>query len=707
MALKKLILRFALFIFASLLLHSCSGQNPAPERRIIVIGLDALDLKILGEVIEQGRAPTFDYLMENGAYGSLQSYHPLLSPLIWTTIATGRPPDEHGINRFLGGDLDGNPIAVPSSDRKCAALWNIASEQNISCTVLGWYATWPAETIQGTIVSDRFDDSSQLDSIEDLPPEVIYPPDIVETLFNFRKSYNDIGQSQLSRFMRLNPEEWKTVLSEPFQIENRIHHFHEILARTETRREILLHLLKEKSSHLTLAYFDFTDSALHLFIEERPPKRPHVSQRDFDRFSGTVDAVYEYADGLIKDVLETLDDSDTLIVISDHGFKSGSERLERSSRTTAGAAAQWHRLEGTIIAYGNGVVPGPIKDASVFDLTPTLLTLLDIPPSYKMSGKALPELIGGSDNTTEGKRVDDLDGGYTPPSLPKTDSVHSPQLERLQALGYIGKESPDNESQLIRKYEADGHFNLAAYFEDQGQMDRAFVEIDRALALDPKHVNARGRKCALLIERGNYTEAQALIAELKTELEQEIDTFKSQIEAKRGERSDEEERAEHDRLMTLCFSLAELYHSEGEIYFNQRNLTAATQSFAYSIELDPDSMETLYNLGTCYGMTGHYPEAEECLVKVLERESHHRKGRQSLAVTRIRMKKGKEARPLLESLLEESPNDPNLLYLMGESYLAAQSYPEAIMWYKKALAIDPNLQKAARRLESLSKINNN
>ena len=51
--------------------------------------------------MSEGKLPNFARLRQEGAYGRLQSSPPLLSPVIWTTIATGKTPDQHGIGHFV------------------------------------------------------------------------------------------------------------------------------------------------------------------------------------------------------------------------------------------------------------------------------------------------------------------------------------------------------------------------------------------------------------------------------------------------------------------------------------------------------------------------------------------------------------------------------------------------------------------------------
>src|SRR5262245_10302880 len=74
-------------------LERSRAANPAAwERRVILLGFDSCDGDLVDELIRRGKLPNFARLRREGAYGLLESTQPLLSPIIWTSIATGMPP---------------------------------------------------------------------------------------------------------------------------------------------------------------------------------------------------------------------------------------------------------------------------------------------------------------------------------------------------------------------------------------------------------------------------------------------------------------------------------------------------------------------------------------------------------------------------------------------------------------------------------------
>src|SRR5262245_24228678 len=140
------------------LLAQAPPSSPAPplEHPIVMIGLDAADWQTAEPLMRQGRLPVLSHLREAGARGHLRSSVPMLSPLLWTTAATGKAPDQHGVVDFLVPDpATGRKVPISSRSRRVKALWNIFSDQGRTADVVAWWATFPAETIRGSIVSDR------------------------------------------------------------------------------------------------------------------------------------------------------------------------------------------------------------------------------------------------------------------------------------------------------------------------------------------------------------------------------------------------------------------------------------------------------------------------------------------------------------------------------------------------------------------------
>src|SRR5207249_12184211 len=104
-------------------------RSQPPEGRILVLGLDGVDPEVVELLMAEGKLPNFAKLRQEGASGRLISSKPLLSPIIWTTIATGKSPEQHGIGHFVAvNEKTGEQLPVTSEMRRVRAIWNIASD---------------------------------------------------------------------------------------------------------------------------------------------------------------------------------------------------------------------------------------------------------------------------------------------------------------------------------------------------------------------------------------------------------------------------------------------------------------------------------------------------------------------------------------------------------------------------------------------------
>jgi hypothetical protein len=133
-----------------------SEPPAAGGRRVLLIGLDGADWRILDPLLERGAMPHLARIVRNGVRARLRTIAPMLSPILWTSMATGKRPEKHGIMDFLAVDSrTGRQIPVTSTMRQARAFWGILSGRGISVGTVGWWATWPAERVLGFQVSDR------------------------------------------------------------------------------------------------------------------------------------------------------------------------------------------------------------------------------------------------------------------------------------------------------------------------------------------------------------------------------------------------------------------------------------------------------------------------------------------------------------------------------------------------------------------------
>ena len=127
------------------------------KKKLLIIGWDAADWAIINQLMKKGMMPALKSVMQRGVSGYIATLDPPVSPMLWTTIATGKRPFEHGILGFVEPNEENTDLRpVHSTSRKVKAFWNILNQRAYKMNVVGWWPSHPAEPINGCMVSNFF-----------------------------------------------------------------------------------------------------------------------------------------------------------------------------------------------------------------------------------------------------------------------------------------------------------------------------------------------------------------------------------------------------------------------------------------------------------------------------------------------------------------------------------------------------------------------
>ena len=90
--------------------------RPPRIRRAVLIGLDGLDPELVQRFMREGRLPNMQRLAEAGMVTNLGTTYPAMSPVAWSSFATGVDPAKHGIFDFLTRDPKSYQPDLSSAD---------------------------------------------------------------------------------------------------------------------------------------------------------------------------------------------------------------------------------------------------------------------------------------------------------------------------------------------------------------------------------------------------------------------------------------------------------------------------------------------------------------------------------------------------------------------------------------------------------------
>lgn len=436
-----------LVLAAGCLLAACSPEPLPRGDKVLLIGIDGASWTVLGPLLDRGELPAFQHLVEHGAgTTSFGVVHPF-SPIAWTTVATGRKPADHGILDFVTTLPDGSKVPVASTMRKQKALWELAGEHGRTAGVIGWWASWPAEEIDGYVVSDHADPAlveARAASGKYLtadPADLaalgrdVHPPELGPALqelwlpaepFDLARlgAEGGFSEAQLSQLQAAAWHEASTysVIKDTWRSDR-------------SRADIAVHLQGTHPVDLAMIYLRAVDPVQHLAWDLVQPEAYQVPNPHLERDRGVVEAVYRTVDRFLADILATADAHTWVIVASDHGAEpnqaaTGPVRQDRPGGHTRMA-------KGVLWITGPGVRAGArVAASNQLDLLPTAAWLLGLPLSDELPGRVLEEAFEPR-FVEQQPRHRVASYGPRPTTLPAASGQDAALLEDLRALGYI------------------------------------------------------------------------------------------------------------------------------------------------------------------------------------------------------------------------------------------------------------------------------
>lgn len=580
--------------------------------------------------------PNFQRLVNEGVRARLKTITPVLSPIVWTSVATGVGPERHGIVDFLAtSETTGKQIPVTSNMRRVKALWNILTDAGLSSGVVAWWATWPAEQVDGFIVSDRvayqlFGFQSQGEGLR----HRTYPEALSLVIQPRIVSPSDVEPAEVGRFIAGR---------EAPGFEDSAQRIRTNLASARTYLRVAIDLLTAYDPDFKAVYFEGTDTIAHNFMRFRPPEMPGVSPREVEAYGEVVDRYYEYQDGLLAPLLEMAGPETIVVICSDHGFKTGSNRPLTDPRIEQGGAADWHRKFGILLMTGPGLKRGvEMGDASVLDVAPTVLAMMGLPVAEDLEGRPLLEAFDPPLEPTW-MATYETDGPKQAAEALGSE-LDDAIIEKLEALGYVSQEG----SNALN--------NTGITLMDRGRYVEATEMFLRALAQQPGFVAARL----------NLGRAQMLTRDYDAALS----TFHEVLAADPAQ--------------------PEVRNLIGNIYMDRGDNALAEKQFKASLERSPNDTNVLNSLGLLYDKTGRDDLAIEQYRQVVDIDPDYAEGFNNIGLIHRENGQPRKAIEMFERAIQADPDFPGSYNNMGLAYQDLGLLEDAQSQFERGLEVDPN-----------------
>ena len=453
----------ALFVAATIQAAHVAPDPPATPtapvaapRRVVLVGLDGADWRLLDRLMEQGRLPTLARLAREGVRAPLQSLQPTWSPRLWNTISTGCLPERHGVLDFTETAVPGlsrgvqrlrkepllperggvrelvellfhvgwlHEVPVTACQRREPALWNIAGAHGQRVASLNWYASWPAEPVNGYLVSDN--NPSRASYLE----RKFGAAAVGATSFTYPAAL----QEELAQLELFDPgEEHSAIAAQPFfddlSDEERTQwaasrgKFFKAFRTVQITDSFVFataqHLLENDPIDLLALFVSGIDNLSH-----RSHRRVEIVERWCD-----------YTDALLGKLVAQADARTSFVVVSDHGWEYAEGPL----------LAHEHGPDGIFIGWGAGFRAGVRLDERprLVDVAPTIQALLGLPTATTQDGAPFVPALAPDVIADMPPRVASF-GRYVAPARPAPSAgdglagLQEEGIEKLRELGYV------------------------------------------------------------------------------------------------------------------------------------------------------------------------------------------------------------------------------------------------------------------------------
>ncbi|MCP5049177.1 MAG: hypothetical protein GY940_18555, partial [bacterium] len=385
------------------LLSGCNSGKTEPKNKkkikVVLIGIDGANWPTIDPLIEQGKLPFWKQLKEESAWGNLKTFRPTKSSVVWTSVATGKRMEKHGILDFTFLNKNNKPVPFSNAERREPAIWQILDSFNRKCIVINWFVSHPPDEIDGITISDNFR------RVVARPPEKAedYLESVQPTIY-FRKLLKHANRNFSNVLERTGLPDYPQIYTElhsdkDFRDVPIMKTYRSLAAQDSFVANISQELYHTKEFDFFATYIRMPDLVQHFsarlfekeYLEEliAALKGGTLSgekrRETLLKISAILEPAYRFSEDFIKSLVSYKKYKDAYFIIaSDHGFS-----LYPGGYNHYDLPEGMEPPPGILMIKGPGIQTGVLSSASVYDIAPTILTLFGLPVGKNMDGKVL------------------------------------------------------------------------------------------------------------------------------------------------------------------------------------------------------------------------------------------------------------------------------------------------------------------------------
>jgi predicted AlkP superfamily phosphohydrolase/phosphomutase len=373
-------------------------RNAGP--RLVMLLLDGASLEYILPRVAEGRLPAFARLLDKAAVMDLATVRPTQPDPVWAAVATGMYPSKNGVRSAASYFARNDTRAVDLLPDFCLShalvrlgfvrdepnaattwrarpLWSIISSAGVPVGVARWPLTYPAEEVNGFLITDRF--HQLVGSIAEFD-RAAAPRDALPGLEATFSEPIDVSDAL------------------PAAVGNRASSPEASALRRDRVYSRAMHdLSAEMRPRFTALRYDGLDIVGHYYFRYTQPRTfRDVPEEERRRFSQVIDRYYAFIDGEVGGELDALRPGDLLMVVSGFGMQPMNPVKQAMGRLLGDpdfSGTHERAPDGFLIAYGTDADPGRRQRGSIVDVAPTVLYFLGLPAARDMDGFARSDLF--------------------------------------------------------------------------------------------------------------------------------------------------------------------------------------------------------------------------------------------------------------------------------------------------------------------------
>lgn len=653
-----------------------------PKRKVLLVGWDAADWVILQPLLDKGLMPCLAKLLERGVSGKISTLRPILSPMLWNSVATGKRPDQHGIRGFVEPKPDGSGIRpVTSTSRQCKAIWNILSQNDLRSIVVNWFASFPAEPIKGVVVTDRYVTQSQiLPQKRHVGPAMVHPSDLASSLAELIVNPAELDAGTILSFI----PQGKLVDQDK---DDRVRKLAHLIAKMSTIHAAACKTMLQHPWDFMAVYYDAIDHFGHTFMPYHPPAMEGIDPQDAEIYGPCVTGCYQFQDMMLGAMLQYAGDDTTVIVVSDHGFHSEQDRPGTDGYKDP---VSWHRPYGVVTVAGPGIRQGEkISGVNLIDITPTILSMFDLPIAKDMDGRPWLEIYDSPKQVEHIESWESIPGedGMHPEDFREDPAAAALAIKQLVDLGYVEAPDEDVEKQVHNTIRTN-KCSLAVALTYSRRREQAVV-LWRELIVEAEDTDLRhGYQMQLatcLMRMGKFDEVEKILYSFGPKGLHTV-AVQMMLATIRLHQDRGKEALEHLESVTskVPADNSQFVAQLGLAYLKTYQLAKAHEQFDRALAGDDENVIAFFGMAELSNARGQYHQAVDYALRAIELADAVPAGHFQLGFALSKLGMIDEALLAVETYLQLSPSvkkgqelHQELLSLQSEASRIGQSSPDS------------------------------